>query len=337
MSNTTGATGATTESPSPLHLDAIVVDGHCDTLGEVLRGKRSLHERSTLGHVDLPRLRDGGVTAQIFACFVPVDEYRRGAARHAMQRMDMLHQALETCPDQLILATGADDIRRAKAEGKVAGILGLEGVESIEGSLGVLRCFYRLGVRVVGFTWNFRNEAADGVYEGEQARGLTDFGVQLVAECNRLGMLIDVSHLAAPGLADVLQASRHPVIASHSNAAALCNDPRNLTDHQIEAIAEHGGLIGVTFVPSFLTKPGAAASLAHVLDHLDHLLRVAGVDHVMIGSDFDGIDNTPRGLEDVARYPAITAGMLARGHDELTVRKVLGLNFLRVFGQVMGR
>lgn len=328
---------AMTAGLAPLHLDAIVVDGHCDTLGEVLRGVRTLSERSTLGHVDLPRLREGGVTAQVFACFVPVDEYRRGAARHAMQRMDMLHQALESHPEQLLLATCAADIQRAKAEGKIAGILGLEGVEAIEGSLEVLRCFYRLGVRVVGFTWNFRNEAADGVHEGAQARGLTDFGYQLVAECNRLGMLIDVSHLAAPGLADVLRTSRHPVMASHSNAAALCNDPRNLTDGQIEAIAERGGVIGATFVPSFLTQPASTASLAHVLDHIEHLLRIAGVDHVMIGSDFDGIDHPPRGLEDVTRYPAITAGLLARGHDELTVRKVLGLNFLRVFGQVTGR
>lgn len=323
--------------PATLHSSAIVCDGHCDTLGDLLAGTRALSERSTVGHIDLPRLREGGVTAQVFACFVPVDQYRRGAARHALQRLDQLHQALERYPDQLLLATGADDIRRAKAEGKVAGILGLEGVEPLEGSLALLRCFYRLGVRVVGLTWNFRNEAADGVFEGGQARGLSDFGVQLVAECNRLGMLIDVSHLAPPGVEDVLRISRQPVIASHSNAAALCDDSRNLTDAQIRAIASHGGLVGVTFVTSFLVKPARAATIAHVLDHIDHLLRVAGPDHVMIGSDFDGIEATPRGLENASRYSALTAGMLARGHDEQTVRHVLGLNFLRVFEQVTGR
>lgn len=330
--------GVVSADPQRVHQDAIVVDGHCDTLGEVLRGVRRLQERSTVGHVDLPRLREGGVTAQVFACFVPVDEYRRGAARHALQRLDQLHQALEDQDGDLglALARNAEDIRRAKAAGQVASILGLEGAEAIEGSLEVLRCFYRLGVRVLGLTWNFRNEVADGVSEGVQARGLTPFGRQVVEECNRLGVLIDVSHLAPPGLRDVLEASRHPVMASHSNAAALCDHPRNLTDKQIEAIAERGGVVGVTFVPSFLVNPGSAASIAHVLDHIEHLLRVAGVDHVMIGSDFDGIDYAPHGLEDVTRYPAITAGLLARGHDELTVRKVLGLNFLRVFEQVTG-
>ncbi|MDW8319467.1 MAG: dipeptidase, partial [Anaerolineae bacterium] len=332
-------TSVASVDPLWVHRDAIVVDGHCDTLGEVLQGVRRLHERSTTGHVDLPRLHEAGVTAQVFACFVPVDEYRRGAARHALQRLDAFHRALEEQPDPvhgLRLATNAADIRQAKATGQVAGILGLEGAEAIEGSLELLRCFYRLGVRVLGLTWNFRNEVADGVSEGAQARGLTPFGRQVVEECNRLGVLLDVSHLAATGLRDVLEASRHPVMASHSNAAALCDHPRNLTDKQIEAIAERGGVIGVTFVPSFLVHPGSAASLAHVLDHIEHLLRVAGVDHVMIGSDFDGTESTPHGLEDVTRYPAITAGLLARGHDELTVRKVLGLNFMRVFEQVTG-
>jgi membrane dipeptidase len=319
-----------------LHFDAIVVDAHCDTLGDVLRGTRALGERSSLGHVDLPRLRAGGVTAQIFACFVPVDEYRRGAARHALQRMDMLHQALEIYPNQLLLATGADDIRRAKAEGKVAGILGLEGAEPLEGSLELLRCFYRLGVRNIGLTWNFRNEVADGVMEGYAARGLTPFGMQVVAECNRLGILIDVSHLAPAGLEDVLQISQQPIIASHSNAAALYPHERNLTDSQIAAIAERGGLIGVTFVTEFMARRGEHVTVEHVLDHIDYLVRTAGADHVMLGSDFDGA-TMPESLEDAAHYPALTGGMLARGHDELTVRKVLGLNFLRVFGQVTGK
>jgi membrane dipeptidase len=323
-------------NPQTLHSDAIVVDGHCDTLGAVLRGERTLGERSDLGHVDLPRLRAGGVTAQIFACFVPVDEYRRGAARHAMQRMDMLHQAVEAHRDDLLLATGAADIRRAKAEGKMAGILGLEGAEPLEGSLEVLHCLYRLGVRNIGLTWNFRNEVADGVMEGHDARGLTPFGVQVVEECNRLGILIDVSHLAPAGLEDVLRVSQRPIIASHSNAAALHPHERNLTDSQIEAIASRGGLIGVTFVTEFLAPRGQRVTVEHVLEHIDYLVRTAGPDHVMLGSDFDGA-TMPEGLEDAAHYPALTAGMLARGHDESTVRQVLGLNFLRVFEEVIGR
>ena len=325
------------DEATELHYDSMVIDGHCDTLGDLVEGLRSLGEQSEIGEVDLPRLRAGGVTGQIFACFVPVHQYRYGAARHALALVDAFHEALVDYPDQLTLATTARDIRRAKAQEKVAGILGLEGAEAIEGSLEVLRCFYRLGVRVFGLTWNFRNEVADGVLEGGEAQGLSTFGVQVIEACNRLGILIDVSHLAPVGLADVLRVSQHPIIASHSNATALCNFMRNLTDSQIEAIAQQGGLIGVTFVPAFLTTPRTDASLDHVLDHIDHLLKVAGPDQVMIGSDFDGMGPlTPRGLQDVSRYPALTAGMLARGHDPSTVRQVLGLNFLRVFEQVTG-
>jgi membrane dipeptidase len=325
-----------TIDPQTFHFDAIVVDGHCDTLGAVLRGERTLDQRSDRGHVDLPRLRDGGVTGQVFACFTPVHEYHRSATRYALDMIDELHQAIGAHPGDLLLATGAADIRRAKAEGRIAGILGLEGAEPLGDSLAVLRSFHRLGVRVLGLTWNFRNEVADGVMEGHDARGLTPFGVQVVEECNRLGVLLDVSHLAPAGVEDVLRVSQQPVIASHSNARSLCDHMRNLSDAQIEAIARGGGLAGVTFVDAFLHQPAAKATIEHALDHIDHLLRVAGSDHVMIGSDFDGA-TMPEGLEDATRYPALTAGMLARGHDERTVRQVLGLNFLRVFEQVTGR
>jgi membrane dipeptidase len=325
------------EDARRLHLDAIVVDGHCDTLGDVVDGIRTLTERSGLGQIDLPRLREGGITAQVFACFVPVHEYRRGAARHAMKRLDALHQAVAARPDALLIAHGASDVRRAKDQGKIAAILGLEGAEALEESLAVLRCFHRLGVRNLGLTWNFRNAVADGVLADEGRRGLTPFGEQVIETCNDLGIVIDVSHLSPTGLSHVLAVSQQPVIASHSNAAALTDFLRNLSDAQIEAIAQRGGLIGVTFVPAFLTHPKRNASIQHVLDHIDHLLKVAGPDHVMIGSDFDGLGPmTPQGLEDVSRYPDLTAGMLARGHDETTIRRVLGLNFLRVFEQVTG-
>ena len=322
--------------PNTLHFDAIVIDAHCDTLGDVLEGTRTLTERSDQGHVDLPRLRAGGITAQLFACFVPVEEYHRSATRHAMQRLDMLHQAIDSHPHEIILATGAADIRRAKAEGKIAGILGLEGAEPLGDSIEVLRCFYRLGVRNLGLTWNFRNETADGVMEGPNARGLSQFGVKVIEECNRLGIIIDVSHLATAGLRDVLQVSQQPIIASHSNARGLFDHYRNLGDAQIEAIVAGGGLIGVTFVNAFLHTPAGDATIEHVLDQIDYLVRTAGADHVILGSDFDGA-TMPRGLEDATCYPALTAGMMARGHSEDSIRKVLGLNFLRVFEQVTGR
>ncbi len=319
-----------------LHFDAIVCDGHCDTLGEVLAGFRRLHDHAGHGHVDLPRLAAGGVTAQVFACFVPVSEYHAGATRHALQRLDAFHEALAEDDSRLLLATGAADIPQAKASGRIAGLLGLEGAEALAGSLEVLRCFHRLGVRVLGLTWNYRNEVADGVHDSGMT-GLTPFGVRVIEECNRIGMVIDVSHLSPAGLAHVLEVSQRPVIASHSNARALCDHIRNLTDAQIEAIAAHDVLIGVTFVPAFLTTPEEDATLGHVLDQLDYLIRVAGPEHVMIGSDFDGIHFAPRGIEDASRYPALTEGMLMRGHDETTIRQVLGLNFLRVLHTVCGR
>ena len=323
-------------NPNTLHFDSIVFDAHCDTLGDVLEGKRTLTERSQEGHIDLPRLRAGGVTAQLFACFVPIEEYHRSATRHAMQRLDMLHQAIESHPDEILLATGAADIRRAKAEGKIAGILGLEGAEPLGDSIEVLRCFYRLGVRNLGLTWNFRNDTADGVMEGSNARGLSQFGFRVVEECNRLGIIVDVSHLAAAGVRDVLQVSQQPVIASHSNARTLFDHYRNLTDAQIAGIVAGGGLIGVTFVTDFLCNPPGEATIEHVLGQIDYLVRTAGPNHVTLGSDFDGA-TMPKGLEDATCYPALTAGMAAHGHSEETIRKVLGLNFLRVFEEVTGR
>ncbi|MER2598203.1 MAG: dipeptidase [Caldilineales bacterium] len=322
-------------SSDSLHFDAIVIDGHCDTVGDVLAGKRTFATRSTLGHADLPRLAAGGITAQIFACFVPVHEYHRGATAHALRQVETLLQAVDTHPDQLLLARRAADIRRAKAEGKIAAILGLEGAEPLGDSLELLHIFQRLGVRVLGLTWNFRNTVADGVMEGGQAGGLSAFGREVVAACNRLGIVLDVAHLAPAGVADVLALSSQPVIASHSNAAALFNHYRNLSNEQIASIAAGGGLIGVTFVNAFLHAPPNQATLAHVLDQIDYLVRVAGPQHVMLGSDFDGAV-MPRGLEDATRYPALTAGMLARGHSETVVRQVLGLNFLRVFEAVCG-
>ncbi len=324
------------ERANLLHFDSVVCDGHCDTLGDVLNGVRSLGERSTLGHIDLPRLKAGGVTAQIFACYVPIHEQRRGTATYALKLVDAFHESLTANPDDLLLATGAADIRRAKTGGKIAGILGLEGAESLEGSIELLRTFHRLGVRNIGLTWNFRNELADGVSEGGHARGLTPFGFQAIEACNELGIMIDIAHLAPAGVADVLAASKQPIIASHSNARALCDHIRNLTDAQIEAVAAGGGLIAATFVNAFLHTPWQDATIEHLLDHIDYLLKVAGPDHVMVGSDFDGA-TMPQGITDATDYPKLTAGMLARGHDELTIRQVLGENFLRVFEQVTGR
>jgi membrane dipeptidase len=324
--------------PGRLHRESIVFDAHCDTLQKVLGGERRLGERSEEGHADLPRLREGGITAQIFALFVSPNHFPKGAARQALRLLDVFYQELEENADQLTLAATASDIERAKAEGKVAGILSLEGAEALEGDLGVLRAFYKLGVRNIGLTWNLRNAAADGVDETRSSSGLANFGVQLVQEMNRLGIMIDISHLSPTGVRDVLHVSEAPVIASHSNAYALCPHRRNLTDEQLEGVASKGGVVGVTFVPRFVTEDENQATLKRVLDQIDYMVKTMGVDHVGLGSDFDGFfgPEQVRGLEDVTRLPRLTAGLVERGYSEEDVKKILGGNFLRVFREVVG-
>lgn len=317
-----------------LHFDALVIDGHCDTIGEQLSGKRWLGDRSDAGHIDLPRLREGGVDAQFFACYVPVHYQRHGAATHALARLDQLHLLAERLPDQFIIARSPDDIRQAKANGQIAAIAGLEGAEALDGEIGLLRQYHRLGVRNLGLAWNFRNAACDGVSERRSGGGLTEFGVLVVQECNRLGITIDISHLAPAGVEDVLELSSDPIIASHSNAAALCDHPRNLTDSQLQAVAASGGVVGVTFVNSFLRREQPEqATLDDVVEHLEYMLALIGEDHVAIGSDFDGC-TPPTELRDATTYPTITARLLERGYGEATIRKILGGNFMRIFEAV---
>jgi len=332
-----------------IHQDALVIDGHCDTLGLVVRDGIDLAERQAKGHADLPRLREGGVTAQIFAVFTA--HIRQPVAHDpldlALRMIDALYQQLEAHTDQFVLATTVWDIERAKAEDKLAAILGLEGGEPLgvgwrwtrrwdQPLLDRLRIFYRLGVRNIGLTWSLRNALADGVFEAQTDGGLSNYGRAVVAEMNRLGIVIDVAHLAPAGVRDVLQLSEAPVIASHANARAVCDHPRNLTDEQLEGLARNGGLVGVTFVPAFIDPQ--RVTLDRLLDHVDHIVRVAGIDHVGLGSDFDGYwgdDQMPE-LRDAADLPAITAGLLARGYSETEIRQVLGENYLRVFRQVWG-
>lgn len=319
-----------------LHRRAVVCDAHCDTILELERQGRSLGERSQTGHVDLPRLLEGGVTAQVFALYVEDVYLPAHAVRRTLQLLDRFYQELAANGERMLLATCAADIRRAKAEGKVAAILGLEGGEALDGMLASLRIYHRLGVRLVTLTWNRRNALADGLDEARTDGGLTRFGVEVVEEMNRLGMLIDLAHLSPAGLADVLQVTTSPVIVSHANAQALYNHRRNLSDEQLRAVALTGGLIGVTFVPQFIAPQ--APTLDHLLEHIVHIVRVAGEDHVGLGSDYDGFG--PPGsfpdLHDVTHLPRLTEGLLRRGLSERVVEKVLGENFLRVFGEVVG-
>jgi len=320
-----------------LHQKSIVFDGHCDTLLAALDGERTLGERSLEGHIDLPRLREGGVTAQVFAMYVEPKYLPAGAAKQTLRMLDVLFGELEANADFLVLATGAGDIEKAKMAGQVAAVIGMEGAEALEGDLGLLRVFHHLGLRVLTVVWSRRNQAADGVSESRTGGGLTTFGEQLVRECNRLGIILDISHLAAAGVRDVLELSTRPVIASHSNAFALCAHARNLTDEQLVALAKTNGVACVTFVPPFITEQGEGASLGKLLDHIDHIVGVIGSDHVGLGSDFDGFGpRAPEGLEDVTCLPGITDGLVERGYSAGDVRRILGGNLMRVFRQVVG-
>jgi len=332
-----------------IHRESIIIDGHCDTiLGLMDRPmrpgsqKRDFFTRSDSGHIDLPRLKEGGVTCQVMAVYIEPQYKPARSARRAMEMLDTFYGLLDES-DDFRLATTARDIEEAKAQGKTCALLSIEGGEAVEGSLALLRGFYRLGVRAMGLTWNQRNDIADGVGEKSGGSGLTDFGVSLVKEMERIGMLVDVSHLSDSSFWAVANIAERPFIASHSNCRALASHPRNLTDQQIEALAKKGGVIGVVFCPAFVDDNSDNVSLKRLCDHIDHIKSVAGVDHIGLGSDFDGF-GAPLGgtdapkivLKDVSEMPKLTEELVSRGYTEEEIKKILGGNWLRVYKEVLG-
>jgi membrane dipeptidase len=328
-----------------LHQEAVVIDGHCDTILSVMtRGSwfgsrsRDFFERDEDGHIDLPRLLEGGITCQVMALYIEPQYKPAASARRCLEMLDAFYSLLDQS-EQFVMATKVQDILDAKAGGKVAGLLSIEGGEAIEGSLSALRNFYRLGVRAMGLTWNQRNDLADGVGEKSAKSGLTDLGISVVKEMEKLGMLVDVSHLSESSFWGVHEVADRPYIASHSNAQALASHPRNLTDKQIEALASKGGVIGVVFCPPFVDDDRENVTLSRVCDHIDHIKKVAGIDHVGLGSDFDGFGvspGSPQVMKDVSEMPKLTEELLRRGYTEEEVKKVLGGNWLRVYKEVIG-
>ncbi len=333
-----------------LHRDAVVVDGHIDTLVSIVKQQRTLGKRSDEGHADLPRLREGGVNVQLFAHYIePAYKPDRGLLRF-MQMADAFLSEIAANADHAGHAKTVDDIERLIEEDKLAAVMAIEGAEAIQGDIAVLRMLARLGVRVIGLTWNQRNALADGIGEARTRGGLTELGVRAVREMNQLGIVVDVAHLADPGFWDVVDVCEAPFIASHSNARAVCDHPRNLTDDQIRALAAAGGVMGMNFAPNFVHPELGArvhpvsgslapddaprATLGMVLDHIDHIVNLVGPDYVGLGSDFDGIGDTPDGLENATCLPGITAGLVERGYSEPAIRAILGGNFLRVFREV---
>lgn len=323
-----------------IHSRAVVIDAHCDTISRALIETGSLGEPNRAWHLDLPKMKSGGIKVQVFAVFPGTGSgFQTEKGERALNRtllgIDRFFAEMEANNDRIAPAFSFSDIEEILAAGKVAALLSVEGGEALAGDLANLRILYRLGVRALGLTWNGRNEIADGVGEERTGGGLTSFGVEVVREMNRLGMLVDVSHLAEKGFWDVLETSAAPVIASHSNCRAVCNHRRNLTDAQIRALAAAGGVMGLNFYPPFVHRE--SANLEILLRHVDHVCNLVGSEFIGLGSDFDGFASDRPVLRDASYLPELTAGLLWRGYQEQDIHRILGGNWLRVFSRVLGR
>jgi membrane dipeptidase len=371
-----------------LHRKAIIVDGHNDIPTIMVDEDYDLGTPSTgKYHTDVQRLKQSGMTGEFFSIYVDRQyatpdwvskNYIKegGSSRRALDLIDSVYRSVEKYPGDLMLATSTADIRRAKREGKVGALMGIEGGHAIENSLAALREFYRLGVRYMTLTHNNTNEWADACCDEARHNGLSDFGKDVVREMNRLGMFVDISHVSDKTMSDVLDVSKAPVIASHSSARVFSNHKRNIPDELLKRIAQNGGVVMVNFYPAFLDEkvrvadigrdaklkaqrdslraqfkddpkrleeelkrlndanPIPNTTLSMLVDHIDHIVKVAGIDHVGLGSDFDGVPNLPEGIRDVSDLPNITYELLRRGYSDGDVLKILGGNFMRAFTEV---
>ena len=284
---------------------------------------------STPGHTDLARLRAGMVGAQFWSVYIPLDAVEEGAAKVQLEQIDIAKRVFDMYPDAFEPAYTASDVERAFGAGRIGSLMGMEGGHAIENSLGALRAFFQAGVRYMTLTHSDNTDWADSATGLPIHGGLTRFGEEVVGEMNRMGMLVDLSHVAPTTMHDVLDVAEAPVIFSHSSAKAVTDHPRNVPDDVLERMPENGGVVMVTFVPSFVSADGNA-TLADVADHIDHAKAVAGVAHVGIGSDYDGITSVPVGLEDVSTFPALFAELSRRGWTEEELHLLAGENLLRV-------
>lgn len=332
---------------SPIHRKLTVCDAHCDTVERIINQGIDLSVKSDQGHIDIPRLMEGGVDVQVFACCVRSGKPAGEHVKLAIKMINALHFQFREHNDVVIPALKASDILKTEQDGKIAAIIAIEGGQAIEDNLNLLQCFYNMGARILTITWKSTNWA-DASQEPPRHNGLTSFGRDVVREMNRLGMIIDVSHASDKTVWDVLETSSAPIIASHSCAKAICSHPRNLNDDLIKAIAKAGGVICVNFYSLFLdqefknqleAKKNPAPEpppMSKIIEHIDHIVRLGGIDSAGLGSDFDGMNPPPKGLEDVSKMPRITEALLERGYSVEEVKKIMGGNFLRVFSQVCG-
>ena len=355
-----------------------LIDGHNDLPWQFRHRKKRAGEIDLAGHTgkltpplltDIPRLRAGGVGAQFWAIYVPPHPAGPACVRAALKEIDLVHEICGRYCGTFELALSADDIQRIHAAGKIASLIGIEGGHCIDNSLAVLRSMYRLGARYLTLTHTRNTDWGDAAGDEPAHHGLTGFGEEVVRELNRLGMLVDLSHVSDETMHAALRVTRAPVLFSHSSSRAVCNHTRNVPDDILEAVRENGGIVMVCFLPGYLNNRAAAhwhlataeqkrlenlypnepekldqeretwleahpfppASLLDVADHIDHIRMVAGIDHIGIGSDFEGYFGTVTGLEDVSCYPALLSELLGRGYSRDDLGKIAGGNLLRVF------
>jgi membrane dipeptidase len=320
-----------------LHSRLLVVDMHTDALYSHVRGMKDIAKESDVLEVDIPRLQKGGVDVQVFAIWPNPRLIQNNAYGNFV--LGAIDSFLRVCRDESLnvsFAVSPEDVFQAITGGKIAALLGVEGGHALEGKLEMIDTFYNKGVRVMTITWNKSNEIGDAQLDSYKPHnGLSEFGISVIKKMNELGMIIDVSHADDKTLDDVLTYSTAPVIASHSNVRALSNHLRNLTDGQIKAIAEKGGVIGVMFWAPALKISGDGVTVGDVLDHIDYVVRLVGIDHVAIGSDYDGLMRPPpQGLEDASKFPNLTKGLLKRGYTLDEIQKIMGGNFIRIWDEV---
>ena len=382
----TGSAAAQAPPPPPdaalAHARALLrstplIDGHNDLPWEIRRAEGhpmdvaayDLRTRSPK-QTDLERLKQGQVGAQFWSIYIDGEMKDSGYARVQLEQFDIARRMIARYPDRLAFAQSADDIERAVKHGRLASLLGMEGGHAIENSLGVLRSYYALGARYMTLTHNVTLDWADAALDSARHQGLTEFGREVVREMNRIGMLVDLSHVSPGTMSDALDVAEAPVIFSHSAARALVDHPRNVPDSILARLPKNGGVVMVAFVPQFVSSefkawedtadsarkairaavpdtaesrrqydqweaahPEPDATLAQVADHIEHVRQVAGVDHVGIGSDFDGIDHVVVGLEDVSKFPDLFAELIRRGWSDADLKKLAGQNLLRVLRQ----
>jgi membrane dipeptidase len=367
------------EKARKLHISSIVVDTHDDTTQRFLDGKFDLGVRSGSGSIDIPRMKEGGLGAIFFSIWIPSKITGPEAVNRALVQIDAVREQVRKHSNELVLATSAAEIREARKQGKIAALMGVEGGHMIHSNLGVLRSYAALGVRYMTLTHTGNTEWADASTDKAMYNGLTDFGKDVVREMNRLGVMVDISHVSDKTFYDALEVSKAPLLASHSSCRAICDAARNLTDQMMKDLAAKGGVVQINYHVGFLSQEFRDAEKANpelnkginaevmkicgdnegcqliegdritreyveqgklprvefgkIIEHIDHAVKVAGIEHVGLGSDFDGA-NMPYGMEDASKLPKITEALLQKGYSEGDVKKILGENTLRVMTEV---